>query len=375
MVTQRLVFFIGGFDPKGPSSFYQQYKADLKDHSERHAQPLSVGPRTRNSPHSHQWTVQSPTVQTQFDYLAWDDIVRQQWARSPAALTRQALGSLRDFVLTGAMRRLYRHSKNVVFAALFPYALVAGAVVAVALLAVALAAVLGQLGWATAPRMAATAVAAGLAGWAAYRWLRTIPSTWFLRVVAFARSYAGAQDPSADLQQRMQAWGRHICQQMQASHADEVLLVGYSAGSILSTGVMAHVLRNALPATTSRLSLLTLGNCIPVPAVLPQAAHLLRDLQTIDAAHVRWVDFTAPIDWGSFALTDPVTLFAGGQPSPQRRFMSPQFHLLFSPETYQHLKKDKYRVHKQYLQTTELPGAYDYFALTCGALSLQERFF
>ncbi|MGA8514892.1 MAG: hypothetical protein WB821_08980 [Burkholderiaceae bacterium] len=378
-VGTRQVFFIGGFDPKGPSSFYQRQRESLAAHSARHGGVYTLGPRVRNSSCSHQWSILASggagDVRTQFDYLAWDDLVRQQWARTPAALTRQALGSLRDFVVTGAMQRLYGLSKNVVLAALFPYGMVVAAAVATAL-AGALAAKTAQaLGWPGLWQWVALAAALAATATASYHGLRRLPSTWFMRVVAFARSYAQAHSPDAPLQQRVAAWGQHLCQQLQASPADEVLLVGYSAGSILSTGVLAYVLRHAPAADHARMSLLTLGNCIGVPAALPHATHLLKDLTTIGNAQVRWLDVTSPVDWGSLALCDPVCIFANGQASTQRRFISPQFHLLFCAEKYQQLKKDKYRVHQQYLQTSELLGKYDYFAILCGSMSLHERFF
>jgi hypothetical protein len=379
VVGTRQVFFIGGFDPKGPSSFYQRQRAHLAAHSARHGGTYAVGSRMRSGSYSHAWDIQTGgatgSVSTRFEYLAWDDLVRKQWARTPAALARQALGSLRDFVATGAMPQLYRLSRNVVLAALFPYALVLGAAVFVAL-AGAIAGMAAQaLGWPGTWQWVAPAVAVAATTLTSYYGLRRLPNTWFIRVVAFARSYAQAHSPDTPLQQRVAAWGRHLCQQLQASPADEVLVVGYSAGSILSTGVMAYVLRHAPAAALSRISLLTLGNCIGVPAALPRATHLRNDLTAIDDAQVRWLDVTSPIDWGSIALCDPVCNFAQGQASAQRKFISPQFHLLFSPENYRLLKKDKYRVHQQYLQTTELLGKYDYFSILCGPISLHERFF
>lgn len=381
MVKKRLVFFIGGFDPKGSSSFYQQQRAGLAAHSARHGGQYSVGPRVRSSSYSMGWTIRAEaadtnaSVSTQFEYLAWDDLVRGQWARTPLALARHALESLRDFGLSGAMARLYRLSSNVVLAATLPFALVLGAGLGVALAGVAAAMAAQAMGLADGLRWAAVAGAVAAASMAGYRGLRRVPSTWFLRVVDFARSYAQAHSAGSPLQQRTVAWGEHIGQQLQSSAADEVLLVGYSAGSILCTGVMAHVLRHGPVAAHARISMLTLGNCIAVPAALAGATHLRQELTAIGHAKVRWLDVTSPIDWGSFALCDPVCIFAQGQASPERKFISPQFHLLFSADTYRQLKKDKYRVHQQYLQTTELLGRYDYFSILCGPLSLQERFF
>jgi hypothetical protein len=54
---------------------------------------------------------------------------------------------------------------------------------------------------------------------------------------------------------------------------------------------------------------------------------------------------------------------------------SPRFHTLFDPATYAVLKKNKRRMHMQYLMAAQLPGGYDYFSLTAGSLDLRQRVF
>ena len=52
-----------------------------------------------------------------------------------------------------------------------------------------------------------------------------------------------------------------------------------------------------------------------------------------------------------------------------RNMCSPRFHKLFQPSSYRWLRRNKMRMHFQYLMAAELPGAYDYFAmLTCKGL-------
>jgi hypothetical protein len=376
-VRQRLVFFIGGFDPKGASSFYQQHKASFADHSARHSIAYEFSPRTKSQAYCSSWTVLSipPNcrVTTQFNYLAWDDIVRAQWARTTGTIVGQACGCLKDFVLTGTIQRLYVISKNVVLAAMFPYALVLGALACV-MMATAVTAALAMHWKAPGGLVWWLAGTIGVASsWIAFKWLQSVPSTWFLRVVAFARRYATASHPVAPEQQRLAIWSQHIQMQIQSSNADEVLLIGFSAGSILGMALMARCVRED-SKLAKKISLLTLGNCIPAAAALPDAHHVRADLHTLGQAQTRWVDITSPIDWGSFAQSDDVVLLAGGQASLQRQYFSPQWHLLFTKSHYQLLKKDKYRVHKQYLQTTDLLGRYDYFAITCGPQSLDQRF-
>lgn len=42
---------------------------------------------------------------------------------------------------------------------------------------------------------------------------------------------------------------------------------------------------------------------------------------------------------------------------------TPRFHKLFRPDTYRWLRRNKMRMHFQYLMAAQLRGGYDYFAM------------
>ncbi len=377
-VRTRHVFFMGGFDPKGASSFYQQHRVELAHYSALSGIQHTLGPRERVGAFSQTWTTQAQhtpePVSTVFEYLVWDDVVRSLWARSPLALARQGLRSLWDFSVGGSIRRLHALAPATAYAALFPYALVLLALIGV-IGASALAYGLLNLfvhsnGVVALGTVAAAAVATALA----WRGLKSVPTTWFLRVVDFANTLANGK--SAALEGRLDAWCTRLCSVLADSPADEVLVVGYSAGSSLAVSLLARVVAQAPARQSARLNLLTLGNCVPVAAALPAGQQVRADLAALSGSTMAWVDYTSPIDWGSYPLCNPIAVFAPQAPSSGavRRFISPQFHLLFSPEAYQALKKNKYRVHQQYLQCPERIGAYDYFAMLYGAQYLRDRF-
>jgi hypothetical protein len=376
-VRTRHVLFIGGFDPKGVSSFYQQHKLELQRYSALSGIAHTLSARQKVDEHRHQWTTsaQHPTgaTSTVFEYLAWDDVVRGLWARSPLELSRRGLRSLWSFIVSGSMVRLHKLAPATVRAALFPYALVLLALVAVYISALFTYWVLAQTVSAYSLVATGTALVAVLTTLLAWYGLKRVPSTWFLRVVDFASTQA--EGKSKALEMRLDTWSTRICTVLQDTTADEVLVLGYSAGSSLAASVLARVVAQSPKQHSAHLNLLTLGNCAPVAAALPSGTVVRAELATLGASGLAWLDFTAPIDWGAFPLSDPIAVF-----TPQvhnvnalRRFASPQFHLLFSPTTYQLLKKNKYRVHQQYLQCPELIGTYDYFAMIYGTNTLRHR--
>jgi hypothetical protein len=56
------------------------------------------------------------------------------------------------------------------------------------------------------------------------------------------------------------------------------------------------------------------------------------------------------------------------------KLLSPRFAQMFDSEAYAALKRDKFRMHFQYLMASPAPAGYDYFRITGGAATLAERF-
>jgi hypothetical protein len=123
---------------------------------------------------------------------------------------------------------------------------------------------------------------------------------------------------------------------------------------------------------------MTLGHCIPMLGLLPQATTFSRELSALaQSESLTWVDFSSPTDWGSFALVNPVEACKLVLPSNVKRgpvMRSPRFHTMFKPALYANLNRNKRRMHLQYLMAGELPSDYDYFAITAGACTLAERY-
>jgi hypothetical protein len=383
MAFSRHVIFIGGYDPKGGRRVYQEQKKQVELYAKLSGQKLMIGALDNSHPLMQTWLLQNDTAQTstRFDLLKWDDLVRQHWARADIEMAREALSTLWEFVSTGRILQMWRLSRPLVYAALLPFGLALLAVFVPLLVGFASA---GLVHWMTSKTIlawsggvAVSVVSATLA----YKKLRQVPVTWFLRVVAFARQYAQESNPASSgdaYRKRMVAWAQTLKCDLVNGTDDEILIVGYSAGSILATGLLNELHRLLPPEKYNRLAMLTLGNCVPAAACLVAAEALRKDLQNLAVQESFWVDITSPTDWGSIYGIDAAVLYGGMPASPLRKQLSPRFHTLFTAASYEALRKDKYRVHKQYLLCTELPAenpqAYDYFALLCGPLSLRQRY-
>ena len=73
--------------------------------------------------------------------------------------------------------------------------------------------------------------------------------------------------------------------------------------------ILSDLLREGLPERRPALSLLTLGQVVPMVSFLPEARRLRRDLAYLATREeLTWVDVTAPGDGCAFALCGPVSV-------------------------------------------------------------------
>jgi hypothetical protein len=125
-----------------------------------------------------------------------------------------------------------------------------------------------------------------------------------------------------------------------------------------------------------KLRLLTLGQTTPMLSFFPGAARFREQVRHVAASSVPWLDISSPSDPLCVALTDPTTGSAqneGAQaPDSTARVCvrSARFDRMFDAETHQKLVKDAFRVHFQYLMSTDLPVKNDYFSITAGPKAL-----
>lgn len=373
IVRKRAVFFISGFDPKGAAYYHRLYRTESSQQSLVNGWHYAVGPRVKLGAAAQGWSVSATgqqtsdlpkaEVSTDMIYLVWDDIVRSQWPKGVLGVFTGSIKAYWSAITSGvSLIKVWYHTRRTLLALAYP---------ALFWLLSSMLAMLGWwlgqafgwwlgLGW------------AGLVGTLAFRLEQRLHTSWLLRIYRFADRWARGHLPHLD--RRLEEMASHVANRLLFGNGseildDEVLLVGYSVGSLLAADVVARVAKRCKgsEAAMQRLSVLTLSQCIPLLGLMPAASAYRDVLATARAADTVWVDFSAPTDWGSFALTDPFSICLGSDGLPRKHaYLSPRFHTLFDAATYEALKKDKRRLHLQYLRSTPVGGGYDYFLMTAG---------
>ena len=373
-VRRRHVFFLSGFDPKGASYYHRLFAEQAALQAKVTGVRYSVGARTRLATGNTQWQVQSDApggiTETTYEFVRWDDIVRSRWPRTGWSVFSASVHAYASAIGSGwSLVKVWRVAPKTLFSLAYP-GLFWLAVLAVGVgFGLVVSGFVGALSGSAHPFLLAfSGIASALCLWfAALRWERKLHTSWLLRIYQFAADWAAGRIP--ELPARLRGLSDAIHAQLRRPEVDEVLLVGFSVGSMLAASTAARMNEAMPPQDVDRFSMLTLGHCIPLLGLMPQASAFRADLARLgDEPALRWADFSSPTDWGSFALVDPVALCLPGRSAPRHGPMlaSPRFYTLFEPATYAQIRRDKRRMHLQYLMAGEVRGTYDYFALTAG---------
>ena len=377
-VRRRHVFYLPGYDPEASKRYRALFVRELS----RYAKRFDL-PRRRTSPARAEGTVQSWTVEagregwttdTTYEVLLWDDLVRRDFAR-PMLLSMLLLtAGILHALVTGKLFRLYGLNWKYGNVILYPFVMT----LLLVGLGAALGVALGQgLAWAaggTLPGLAAVGLGAlGAVGLLVAAtplldriFLRQLITDW-----VFNWQHSNGWRP--DYEARLAAFADHVAARLTDTEADEVMIVGHSSGALTAVELTARVLARG-PGRT--LSLLTLGAGLPLVAINPRARRLRAEIASLVASdRVVWADYQAPQDWMNFPGFNPVQDLAL---PPVPRVANPlirsaKFRELLEPDVYARISYRPFRMHFQFLMSNDLPGEYDFFALTLGPQTLRER--
>lgn len=405
----RLAIFVGGFDPRGARHYHQLMRSEAQKQAVVSGKrQYVVGNREKwsscegeKSAHSV-WSIEQQDAagneSTDFLFFDWHDQVRANWPESRATVFREAWGTYAAiWRLRQWLKPIHEQARFTLWALAYPIVYVA----LVFLLGVGVGAALGAV---ADSLLESGAWAAGVAllAWAlvcrgGFVLDGHLHVSWLLRILNFARISSERTFPVLDA--RMQALAAEVARGMRQGRWREVAVVGFSVGSVQAVK-LAEALRQHMDAdqqvsapsvigSPPLVSLVTLGNCIPLFGLFPGAAAFRRTLKELaQDKSVYWADVSSPSDSVCFGMCDVVGLSlredglreampaqadAGLSGGPQQKaaqwglnpqaVCSPRFHKLFHPASYRWLRRNKMRMHFQYLMAGEIAGAYDYFEL------------
>ena len=382
-IATRRVLMIPGFDPNPARTHRERYRREGQRQAEisGYALELIADPETAPAAWRVEARIEGQRTEARIEVLAWSDLV-SDLMRKPLQGYGQMLRTVWVYLTSGAFGPMLRLRKGPVIAALYPISVIMLQLLVACALGAGLIYGLFLIRDAVLDRdhdyaLAISIVFSPALAIPILRWFEThdgrVLAHYLLRDYAFASAERGAY-PEA-LSARLDAFSAALIAAAEGPE-DEVLLVGHSSGAYLAVTVLADALRSGAVPEDKQVALLTLGHVVPMVSFLPKAHRLRADLAYLSASdRITWVDVTAPGDGCSFALCDPVAV-SGVSPAGKRwpLMISAAFRQTLAPETWDRLKRRFFRLHFQYMCAFDLPGDYDFFAITAGPLSLADRF-
>jgi pimeloyl-ACP methyl ester carboxylesterase len=382
-VHQRHVLYFTGFDPKGPAHYQRLYDGQAQLQSTIKDYQLTVGPRVNHSTTSTTWDIDfedanGAYVKTCYEFARWDDVVRNHWTKHYWQIVLNTLLTSWAYAYQGVAWQFLKRTWPAFLALFMPATLY---VLAILLAGIGLLLAMGLVAQGASPLLAVF----GFTAWLALLVLvvtlfeRHFHMSWLMRSFHFTRQSMVGGAP--DLQVRLDHLADHIAHLIAHSDADEILLVGHSTGGGMAVSALARAWEKHHHTIDAqrwhKISLLTVGQWFPLLSLMKEAGPMRQELATV-AKHfsLQWVDISAPADGCCTALVDPLDAVRQIErlecPSP--KLLSPRFQTLFTPQDYRKLKRDRFRLHFQYLMAAPISGSYDYFWITAGPQRLSSVF-
>lgn len=379
-VRRRRVFYVHGFDPRGPGPYHALYQENAARASALSGRPVEAGPRRRKDALAAEWPVAAGSgddrVEVAYEFLRWDDLVRARWSRDELTLLGELAAWSAAWLRIGFYPRARRHARALWLAMLSTPVVVGlfllSAVVVVSLLGFAAGVLVHAVGlpfWVgAAPALASLLLAPML-------WRRleaALNVCWLSR--CFTYMLGKARGERSDLEARDEAFAARIAGAASDPAIDEVLVVGHSLGALHAVSALARLLRvDPTFGADGRVALLTLGQPIGIFTALPEVDWFRDDLAVLAAARqIPWADVTSPSDPASACSIDIFHDIAA-ESAGRIRSASPRFHVSLTPEAFRAIRRDPISFHFQYLRAADLPGGFDYFALTAGPHRLLDQ--
>lgn len=378
-VRKRHVFFIPGYDPIAPRRYRELYRREATRQAAISGYEIAVEGQTVKDGY-YSWSSWSRTdgaeTEAKIEFLTWEDIVRSSMNRSILSSYLVMLKTIWIYFSSRAFFRLVRVRPHPMIAALYPVVMLLAQLEAGLLLAALVWWLLSAVG--PVPSMIGFGI--GLAAMVAlmiffFRKDKYIFAYYLINDYGFTARHWG-RTPDA-LKQRVSEFSDRIAEACE-DDVDEVLIVGHSSGAHLAVSALSDVLRRRDGKKGPEISLLTLGQVIPMLSFLPKATELRRDLNYLSqSTDMAWVDISAPGDGGCFSLSDPVHVSGVAPPEEHKHWpkvISAAYSETMSPEALAKTKWRFFRRHIQYLCAFDRPRDYDYFQITTGPRTLRERF-
>lgn len=374
MIEKRLVFVFPGFEPMLAAAHMDRFRRA----AERSA-PLwrtEIRWDTPNEPRVAESPVLFPSLraklsgaswhtETELVFCDWGDLILAYAARPAIERLSSGLLALADFLVTGTFFRYCRVSWRYAFFFAFPIAVMTAAIFIGWAVHAALTALLTGLAGSVAGFVLGLLAALALLFLAERRWhLLTAMDDW-----AMARDLCRERNPA--LSARIARQAEEIAARSAASDAGEIVVAAHSLGASFAVLALDQAFSHGLNADRP-WHFLTVGSSLMKTALHPAARIQRAAVRRLVADHrIAWTDCQGLSDPINFFNSNPATSL-GIREGRIPVVVRVRFKHLVLPETYRRIKRDFFRLHRQFVLAVERRSPYSFHMLLLGPRPLAD---
>jgi hypothetical protein len=384
-VRKRAVFYLSGYDPRGARHYHSLFQSESAKQGGLAGYDITVGQRRRLNKNVVGWDItfvgdSGEKVETDYHFLDYSRVISKSWRVFELGLYQEMVSSYTGIARmywekkqAGMLRDFWKHFRVITFAAALPLIIIVGLLlVAVILASAAYQFVAGPL----TLRVGIGILTFLLAMFFGRMLDKKLNHYWLLRAVSFIgfEKYVKVDGSNA-------LWGDFgdvIYDAALDEDYDEVLLVGHSVGSVIGIEVLSQLLEKYSDVPAGKISYMTIGGIVQFPAAEPKSKLFQRKLvEFCWQTKVDWVDLGARADGACYSCVHPFWVMpkqVGNEESEIPRLFPVKFFESFSAKGYKNLKKDRLKLHFQYLMASELGCGFDYFLYVSGGQRLESHF-
>ncbi len=373
VVTKRSVVFLCGYEIAPPDVHHRRFGRELpvfeKTWNVKSEQsPCALDPER----HIGLWRLDTRgpnwRVETEYRVLWWGDIITPDFEMPNWRRLVLGFAAFFDFLFSGILFAYFRTNWRYALFFLYPYVFLI--LVAVGNFYLASYLIGQRLPW---PQLWAALFGIGCVFALLALPARPLYLGYLLGDWSFARDLVRHRRPALD--ERLDRFARELMDHVRETAADEVVLVGHSLGAVQVVDVVARAKRLD-PEFAKRgtpVSILTIGSSLLKIGLHPAAAGLRAAVREVaNDPDVFWIEYQALIDIINFYKSNPVTDL-GLPPTGKPVVQIARIRHMLSEETYEAIRRDFFRVHRQFVMANETRYFYDYYMICCGPVPLALR--
>ena len=386
-IRRRQVIYIAGYDPRPPEEAARRILArETERMAARTGIAASLSPvLPGRDEHEARWVLEascSPedrppwSIETDFLYLRWDDLVAPDFARPFVRRAVRSLGTLLDYVFSGALFRMLRSYHPTVFLWLYPPLAVVLLILAAIWLGTVAQFVAEDAGGWPSGIAGMIGAASALGVFALGRF--AVPFGYWghlMELWIFCRDYAVGARP--DVEDRVRLFAGRIAEAAAASDYDETLIIGHSFGCMLAAEATGEARLRAPEAFRqgAPVALVNVASCAGTSLLRRTSETTRRRMIALaETSDMVWLEIQGKQDLINYYRVDPMVM-AGidddpARPNPVIRGLS--LKDLVSAQTYRRIRKDFFRNHHQTIMANDHHYPWELPRLLAGPTSVTD---